>query len=381
MTVTNESLVRIGGLGPLTWPGVPWAGRELRDGMELAVRRLNDSGGVLGQRLVLQFEDTNGRPDRSVAAVNRLIGSGVSALAGEFHSVVADALVDVVEHSKVPFVCASATLDDITARRPQFVFRLAPPQSYGWRIYADFLASRGHRHVVALQDDNFYWNSGSRVIETRLAELGVAFTRLLATAGHADALSWIRKVEATRSDSPACDALLLLVGYPEPLQSVVREAKNHGLVPAACTLGDPAGRAVFMDWWEIAGADAIGVPFLSYMPPEGLTRTGKSVVTDFQRQHGREPTFVALEGYDSVVAVAHAMRDAGRLEPLSIRDALQRVRFEGSRSLVSFSTEPAGVVHQQWKWPPVCVASHRRAYEAPSEADIVWIADSVLPEG
>ena len=65
-------MIRIGGLGPLTLPGIPWAGRELKDGMSLAVQQLNGSGGVLGRQLTLLFEDTHGRPEAGVAAVERL---------------------------------------------------------------------------------------------------------------------------------------------------------------------------------------------------------------------------------------------------------------------------------------------------------------------
>jgi ABC-type branched-subunit amino acid transport system substrate-binding protein len=146
--VKERETIRIGGLGPLTLPGIPWAGRELKDGMSLAVQQLNGSGGVLSNELTLLFEDTHGRPEAGIAAVQRLLDDRVHAFAGEFHSVVADAVVDPVQRSGLPFVCASATLDSITARRLGFVFRLAPPQSYGWAIYADFLASEGFQHVV-----------------------------------------------------------------------------------------------------------------------------------------------------------------------------------------------------------------------------------------
>ena len=253
-------MIRIGGLGPLTLPGIPWAGRELRDGMNLAVQQLNHSGGVLSRQLTLLFEDTHGRPEAGVAAIEKLLDERVQVFAGEFHSVVADAVVEPMQRSGLPFVCASATLDNITARRLGFVFRLAPPQSYGWAVYADFLASEGFRHVVALQEDNFYWNNGSGVIEARLRKLGVRFTRLSVAPGLADAMSWIRQVQAKQSDPPVPDILLLLMGYPEPLRSVVGEAHNHSLVPPACFLGDPAGRAVFSDWWEIVGTVDTG-PF------------------------------------------------------------------------------------------------------------------------
>jgi ABC-type branched-subunit amino acid transport system substrate-binding protein len=373
--VKDEKVIRIGGLGPLTLPGVPWAGRELKDGMNLAVQQLNDSGGVLSRELNLLFEDTQGRPEAGVAAVGRLLNERVHALAGEFHSVVADAIVEPAQRSGLPFICASATLDDITARRLDFVFRLAPPQSYGWAVYADFLAAQGFRHVVALQEDNFYWNNGSKVVEARLGKSAVRFTRLSVAPGLADAMSWIRQVKAMQSDSPVPDILLLLMAYPEPLRSVVVEARSHGLVPPVCFLGDPAGRTVFPDFWEIAGSDAIQIPFLSYARPDRPTGNGKRVSIDFMKQYGREPTFVAFEGYDSVLVLARAFEDAGTTEPPKLRDALRRVELEGTRGTIRFSTERDGVVYQQWKWPPVCVVAYSHARQAFSQADLLWDAE------
>ena len=371
----TEKMIRIGGLGPLSLPGIPWAGRELQDGMALAVKQLNDSGGVLGRPLALLFEDTSGRPEAGVAAVEMLREEEVHAFAGEFHSVVADAIIELVQRSGLPFVCASATLDTITTRRLSCVFRLAPPQSYGWGIYADFLASEGFQHVVALQEDNLYWNSGSRAIEARLCKLGVQFTRLSVAAGMGDAASWIQQVLAKQLKPPAPDILLLLMAYPEPLRSVVGEARAHGLVPPACLLGDPAGRTVFPDWWEIAGTDTIQVPFLSYTRPGHLTSQGKQMSPEFEKRYGREPTFVALEGYDAILVLAHAFEDAGTTEPTKIRDALRRIELEGTRGTIRFSTEPTGVVHQQWRWPPVCVVAYSHAREAFSEAGFLWDAE------
>lgn len=371
-------MIRIGGLGPLSLPGIPWAGRELQDGMALAVRRLNDSGGVLGRPLMLLFEDTYGRPEAGVTAIERLLGEQVHAFAGEFHSVVADAVVELVQRFGRPFVCASATLDAITTRRLSFVFRLATPQAYGWRVYAEFLASDGFQHVVALQEDNLYWNSGSKVIEARLHKVGVRFTRLSVAPGAADATSWIQQVQAMQS-GPIPDILLLLIAYPEPLRSVVAEVQAHGLVPPTCFLGDPAGRTVFPDWWEVTGIEAVRVPFLSYARPADLSLAGEQMAADFAREYGRKPTFVALEGYDSILVLAHAFEDAGSTEPAKARAALCRIELEGTRGTIKFSTEPAGVVHQQWKWPPVCVVAYSQAHQAFSEADLLWDAEQGHP--
>jgi ABC-type branched-subunit amino acid transport system substrate-binding protein len=52
-------------VGPLTPPGIAWAGRELLAEMELAVQDVNAEGGSGGGRLEVVFEDTQGDPDGS----------------------------------------------------------------------------------------------------------------------------------------------------------------------------------------------------------------------------------------------------------------------------------------------------------------------------
>jgi hypothetical protein len=53
------------------------------------------------------------------------------------------------------------------------MFRLAPPQSRGWKIYADFLLARGFRQVIEIIREDLYWTSGSEVIRRRVEPAGV----------------------------------------------------------------------------------------------------------------------------------------------------------------------------------------------------------------
>jgi len=378
--MTDRS-IRIGGLGPLTLPGLSWAGHELKHGMTLAVERINGSGGVLGKPLTLLFEDTQGRPEVGVAAVEKLLGEQVHFFAGEFHSVVADAMVQSMQRSGLPFLCASATMDSITARRVSVVFRLAPPQSYGWSVYADCLVSHGFQHVVAIQEDNPYWNGGSQVIEARLHNLGVRFTRLPLPTGPTNVVACIGQVQSMQSEHPAPDILLMLVAYPEPFASLAREASAHGLMPPACFLGDPAGRVAYQDQRSVVGTETMPVPFLSYIRSDPPTEEGQRVSKEFNDRFGRQPTFVAYEGYDGVLALAGACADAGTAEPAAVCGSLRKVSVLGTRGTIQFSTEPDGVVHQQWKWPPVCVVAYARPQQMLAEADLLWDAQHGRPAG
>jgi ABC-type branched-subunit amino acid transport system substrate-binding protein len=141
---TEKSAIQIGALVPLSRPGWVAAGQHLLAGLEMAVRDVNDAGGIVGRPLQLVVRDTAADPQRAAAAVDELARLGVAALAGEYHSVVARAAAARADALGLPFLCSSAVLDELTEQPTKWVARLAPAQSHGWQIYADFLLSAGH---------------------------------------------------------------------------------------------------------------------------------------------------------------------------------------------------------------------------------------------
>ena len=141
----GESAIQVGALVPLSRPGWVEAGRHLLAGLALAVRDVNDAGGIVGRSLELVVRDTAGDPRNAAAAVDELARLGVAALVGEYHSAAARAAAAEADALGLPFLCSSAVLDALTEEPTEWVARLAPAQGHGWRIYADFLLGAGHR--------------------------------------------------------------------------------------------------------------------------------------------------------------------------------------------------------------------------------------------
>ena len=339
--------------------------------MQLAVRQINNAGGVGRSMLDLVFEDTKGLPAAGLDAVDRLARHEVDVLAGEYHSMVANAVVAEVDRLRLPFVCASATLDAITARRLSRVFRIAPPQSYGWRAYASYLVATGMSRVFAVIEHSTYWEAGAAVIESRLLESGISFTRLRIDSEDG-IVGAIDGMQASIAGFRRPHMLLLLVSRSEHLRSIVHELRNRRLNSSSLILGDPAGRTIFHDWWEAAGADPSGIPFLAYERPGRLTACGENAARDFETEYGREPSFVALEGYDAILVLEAAARAAGSADPAAVCHALRHTEVLGTRGTIAFSTEPAGVVHQQWKWAPTCVVAFRAGRQRFSSSELLW---------
>ncbi|MER7739586.1 ABC transporter substrate-binding protein [Streptomyces sp. NPDC096538] len=340
---TDGSSVRLGALVPLTRPGWVEAGRHLLAGLDLAVREVNDAGGIDDRPLELVVRDTAADPERAAAAVDELAHLGVAAVVGEYHSVVARAAAARADALGVPFLCSSAVLDTLTEEPTEWVARLAPAQSYGWRIYADFLLRAGRRRIAVATQPSVYWASGTRVLRDHLAPRG----------------GTVLELDATPTPEALCDALvdhgatalLLLVGHPEPAVPIVRAVRGDRRL-ADILIGAPAGQPEFAEWAAALGEDGAGIPFLRYLP-ERLGPLGERVGKELRERLGEAPSFVAFEGWDTVAVVAAVLRSHGT-DRAAIAEAWPCVAVEGTRRPIQFFRAP-GISVWQWAWTPIQV--------------------------
>jgi ABC-type branched-subunit amino acid transport system substrate-binding protein len=350
---TDRSSVQIGALVPLTRPGWVEAGQHLLAGLELAVRDVNDAGGIVGRPLELVVRDTAADPQRAAAAVDELACLGVAALAGEYHSVVARSVAARADALGLPFLCSSAVLDALTEQPTDWVARLAPAQSHGWQIYADFLLGAGHSRIAVAAEPSVYWASGAGILRDYLAARGSNVIELdmrtLAPTAVCDELVGNRAT-----------ALLLLVGYPEPAVSIVKSVRRDERL-AEIMIGAPAGQPEFAGWARLLGDDSTAIPFLRYLP-ERLSPLGARVEAALRERLAEAPSFVAFEGYDTIAALAEMLRSRGA-DRARTAGAWPRVAVEGTRGQIQFSRMP-GISVWQWAWTPIQVVDRDPAEPA-----------------
>jgi ABC-type branched-subunit amino acid transport system substrate-binding protein len=337
--------IRIGALAPLSPPGWVDAGRHLLAGLELGVATINDEGGIDGRPLSLLVRDTAADPRRAKAAVEEFAGLGVAAVVGEYHSVVARQAATTAESLGVPFLCSSAVLDQLTDEPAEWVARIAPPQSRGWRIYADFLLATGHRRIAVIAQESVYWAAGTRILGDHFSARGGSLVEL-GPAG----------LDPETVDDPVvatgATAVLLLTGYPQPAASIVGAIRGDARL-ADLFLGAPAGQPELAGWTEALGALGAGIPFLRYLP-ERFGPLGARVESSLCEALGEPPSFVAFEGYDTIAALAEALRLSGP-DRAAIAASWPDIAVEGTRGEVRFAREP-GISVWQSPAPPIQVA-------------------------
>lgn len=341
---TDGSSVRIGVLVPLTRPGWVEAGRHLLAGLELAVGEVNDAGGIGGRPLEPVVRDTAADPQRAAAAVDELARLGVAALAGEYHSVVARTAATRADALGLPFLCSSAVLDALTEQPTEWVARLSPPQSRGWRLYADFLLGAGHRRIAVAAQPSAYWAAGTRILRDHLAPRGGTVIEL-------DMSALTPKAVCDELAEHRATAVLLLVGHPDPAVPIVKSVRGDQRL-AEVLIGAPAGQPEFTQWPTLLGDDGAAIPFLRYLP-ERLTPLGARVETALRERLAEAPSFVAFEGYDTVAVLAEVLRSHGT-DRARTAGSWPRVAVEGTRGQIRFARTP-GISVWQWASTPIQV--------------------------
>ncbi|MEV7414497.1 ABC transporter substrate-binding protein [Streptomyces sp. NPDC089919] len=345
-TAGAAAAVRIGALAPLSRPGWVAAGRQLLAGMELAAAEVNAAGGIGGRPLELLVRDTAADPERAARAVAELAALGVAAVAGEYHSVVARAVAGRADALGVPFLCSSAVLDALTDRPTPWVARLPPPQSAGWRTYAEYLIGAGHRRIAVATQPSAYWAAGTRILRGRLEVVEID-AGTLGPEAVCDALA-----------ASGATALLVLAGHPEPAVPLVRVVRRDPRL-AGTLIGAPAGQPEFAEWAELLGAEGAAVPFLRYLP-DRLGPLGSRVEEALRERLAGPPSFVAFEGYDTVTVLAEVLRTHGT-DRAAVAGAWPQVAVAGTRGPIRFGRPPGSAVWQ-WDRPPVQVVDRDPAH-------------------
>jgi len=109
-----------------SYSALPGFTEPYRKGMELALKEINDAGGIKGKKLVVITKDDGGKPGDALTAANELVSrDGVVMIAGGFLSNIGLALSDFAKQKKVLYIAAEPLTDAIVwSKGNDYTFRL-----------------------------------------------------------------------------------------------------------------------------------------------------------------------------------------------------------------------------------------------------------------
>ena len=321
--------------------GSPYVAQTIRNGVGLAVDRLDSGGGItVGGRkykIAVKLYDNHLSARRAVEDTRRALAAGAVAIVTDGTGV--PATWRLARKDGVPIAItydgATGLVDPDT--RPN-VFRIAPTNhGIAFRL-AEYMIPKGLK-IGLLHDDSAYGQEGA-------SDVGSAFsanprsvvTRMTLPAGATDLSAQI--LRARRSGATA----LLVWGQPSTIAAVLTAARSMGWnVPVYTppTGADPYIRqrlADHPDWVDgLTFASGrmtaeVGVaPFKSFQSQYEATYGADKVgVTNSKGKQVVQPPEFAMYPYDFVNVLVAALTKAGSVDPHKVQAALNQVATQGA---------------------------------------------------
>jgi branched-chain amino acid transport system substrate-binding protein len=323
--------IRIGEINSYT--AQPAFLRPYRNGWELAIDQVNAAGGVLGRKLETVFRDDGGKPEDAVRLAGDLISAEkVDLLAGGFLSNVGLAIADFANQNKRLYV-ASEPLSDalVWGKGNRYTFRLRPSTYMQAAMLVEEAAKLPAKRWATVAPNYEYGQSAARWFKELLkaAKPDVEFVvEQFPALGRIDAGATAQAIEAAKPDA------IFNVTFGADLINFVRQGNTRGLFEGRVVASMLTGEPEYMD--PLGAETPVGWIVTGY-PHQDLNTPEHTKFRDAYRSKFNDyPRLGSVVGYDTVNAIAEALKKAGATDNEKVIDAMKGLKFTSPFGPVEF---------------------------------------------
>ncbi|MCA1325896.1 ABC transporter substrate-binding protein [Herbaspirillum sp. alder98] len=322
VSVQAADPIKIGVTGPYTGGSAPM-GASMRDGVKLAVAEINAQGGLLGRQVQLIERDDEAKNERGVQIAQELINKEkVVATVGFINTGVALASQRFYQEAKIPVLNNVATGSVITKQfekdKDNYVFRTSASDQIQAKMIADeAIDKQKFTKVAILADSTNYGQLGREDLEKVLASKKI-------TPVAVEKYN-IKDVDMTaqllKSKQGGAQAVLTYGIGPELAQIANGMEKLNWHVPIIGSW--PLSMGNFID---NSGKNGNGARMPQTFIQDGNTPKRKAFIEAYQKAYkvDRMPSAVsAAQGYDSILLLAAAIKQANSTDGEKVRAALE----------------------------------------------------------
>jgi branched-chain amino acid transport system substrate-binding protein len=318
---TNE--IKIGGNFELTG-GVANYGKQAVNGIQLAIKQANASGGVLGKQIKLVLADNKSESAEATNAITKLITQDkVVAMFGPATSSNTIATVQVSQDHKIPLITPTGTSEKITVdngkTRP-YAFRSCFIDPLQGTIMANFASNtlKVKTAVIYIDSSSDYSKGLSQSFETVFTQNGgTVIGKEAFLQKDQDFKATLTKIKAMNPD------VVFLPAYYEEVGKIVKQAREMGMnMPFLGADGWDDAKVV-----EIAGAAPLNNTFFcSHFSSQDTDPNVVKFIEAYKQEYNQEPGVFSALGYDAGLFLIDAIKRANSTDPEKIREALEQTK-------------------------------------------------------
>jgi branched-chain amino acid transport system substrate-binding protein len=320
-TVPGDGVLKIGTVLPQTG-SLAFLGPPEFAGVDLAVKEINEAGGVLGKQITVSHTDSGDTStDIATQSVNKLLTEKVDVVIGAASSSVSLSFIDKVIGAQVVQISPANTSDTFTTYKDNgFYFRTAPPDVLQGRVLGDLVVADGNATVgMLVLQDAYGTGLGENARKAIESGGGQVSEYVVYDPKAADFSADVAKIKAANPQA------IVLIGFDET-KKIIPKLVETGLTAAQ------------KKWYLVDGnLSNYGTEF-----PRGTLKGAKGTLPGAKAPDDFRTRMLAVnkalkdfsygpESYDAVVVSALAAEQAKSDNPTEISKALASVTKDGEK--------------------------------------------------
>jgi len=298
-------------------------GPEEENAVKLAVKHINDAGGVLGEPVELARADSGTDKDIGVAEANRLVDiEKVHAIVGSLASGVTLAVAEGVTGPKnILQISHASTSPALTAANDNdFLFRTPISDAAQGQVLAKLVEDLGYTTVCTMYVNNAYGLGLSENFATAFEAAGGTVSAQVSHPDQTAATTYVSELNKCVADDPEA---LVAISYPKGQADLyLKEALEQDIIDTFVFVDGTKDAKMFgeLGWDDFNGMKGT---VAGALPPSGFTTKFDEL---YEAEYGAKISVPYVhEVYDAVILIALAAEAAGSVDPTAIRDKLREV--------------------------------------------------------
>lgn len=299
----------------------------LQTPIEMAVKEINDAGGVNGKPVSLKIADDGTSPDVATTSLDTLLTSDkIDVLLGAAASTTTLGIIDKVVTAGVTECTGSSTSAELTDVKDNgYFFRTAPPDKFQGPALAQVVLNDGKSKVAIVTRNDSYGTGFGSALEKALTDGGAQV--VINTAYDPNASDFSADVSKVKNAGP--DAVIV-IGFNDDGGKIVKEMIAQGVGPDKIQIYTADGMQGSSFYKGVdANNPAVVKGIKGTAPAADIKGVNHPFVAEYKKT-GKDTIFSSYY-YDCTLLLALAAQAAGTDDPGKIKDEVVNVSKDGEK--------------------------------------------------
>ncbi|HEX5858039.1 MAG TPA: substrate-binding domain-containing protein [Microbacterium sp.] len=292
---------------------------------------------VDGTKIVIEYADDAGDPDKAVTAVKELIGAGVNIIAGSASSGVALAVAEQAAQNEVLFVSGPAAADALTGIN-EYTFRSGRQSAQDVATAGTFLDDLDGKKITVFAQNSAFGQGNEAAVKAILGEQGATVDSVLVAEDVTEFTPFAQQVLAGDPD-------LVFVAWAGATSGAMWQAMSQqgvlDAIPVVTGLGDSATFGAY-------GEASEKISFLNHYFPGANENEVNTAMIEAIEEAGGTPDLFSPDGFNAALMIVQAIKE-GKGDVDAMIGALEGYEFDGPKGAMTVREGDHALIQEMYQ--------------------------------